>query len=181
MVGATLVTSTTCTDSESVPLAPSESATFIFTFAVVGPSGKEQSKLPPVAVASYEPDTSVPLSVAAASQSGKPGDAAKVSSPGSATAKEYVCVDPSLTAAAPVTLTVGATLATVTVWLSSAPVSPSESVADADTVELFGPSGNRQSNEPELFVLLSEPTSTPLPPHDVCTDWTVSSPGSEIE
>ena len=49
--GATLAIATTCTDSESVPDAPSESATFIFTFAVFGPSGNEHLKLPPAAVA----------------------------------------------------------------------------------------------------------------------------------
>src|SRR4051812_40825827 len=49
-VGATLATATTCTDSESVPLRPSESATFILTLAVDGPSGNLQLKLPPVVV-----------------------------------------------------------------------------------------------------------------------------------
>src|SRR4051812_41032751 len=52
-VGATLATRTICTDSESVPLRPSESATFIFTFALEGPSGNLHSKLPPAAVAWY--------------------------------------------------------------------------------------------------------------------------------
>ena len=49
-VGATFATSTTCTASESVSLAPSESVTLIATFVVAGPSGKVHSKLPPVAV-----------------------------------------------------------------------------------------------------------------------------------
>ena len=48
-LGATLATATTCTDSESVSLAPSESVTLIFTLAVAGPSAKKQSKLPPAA------------------------------------------------------------------------------------------------------------------------------------
>ena len=46
-VGATLAMATTWTDSESVPEAPSESATFISTFAWTAPSGKKHWKLPP--------------------------------------------------------------------------------------------------------------------------------------
>ena len=49
-VGGTLATSTTCTDSESVVEAPSESVTLIVTFVVAGPLGKKQSKLPPLGV-----------------------------------------------------------------------------------------------------------------------------------
>src|SRR3954454_3263965 len=49
-VGATLATSTTWTDSESVAEAPSESCTFILTCAVLGPSGKKHLKLPPCVV-----------------------------------------------------------------------------------------------------------------------------------
>src|SRR4051812_26620016 len=106
----------------------------------------------------------------------------KVSWPGSLTVNVYLCVDPSSTLPAPATCTVGATLTTLTVCVSFAPVAPSESVADADTVELAGPSGNVHLNEPELLSLLSEPaTLSPLAPQEVATDWTVSWPGSEIE
>src|SRR4051794_286382 len=48
--GATLAIATIWTDAESVPEAPSLSATFILTLAVLGPSGKEHLKLPPVVV-----------------------------------------------------------------------------------------------------------------------------------
>jgi hypothetical protein len=71
--------------------------------------------------------------------------------------------------------TVGATLLTVTVWVSAAPVPPSESVAAAETVELFGPSANEHWNEPPLFVNKSEPeTFEPVPEQLVVTDATVS-------
>src|SRR3954468_19695682 len=123
----------------------------------------------------------MPLFVPAASQSGKPADASNVSSPGSVTVNEYVCVVPSSTFAAPVRCTVGPALATATTCCAVAPVSPSSSVADADTVELLGPSGKRQSNEPEVSVLLSEPDLTPLSPHEVWTARTRSWPGSETE
>jgi hypothetical protein len=82
-VGRTLATSTTWTLSESLVVASSESCTFIFTLAVAGPFGKKHLKLPPGAVAVYDPATSVPLSLAFASQSGKPADASNVSWPGS--------------------------------------------------------------------------------------------------
>src|SRR5215210_32334 len=55
--GARFATSTTSTASESVPLAPSESATLIATLVVAGPSGKLQSKLPPDGVVTSEPVT----------------------------------------------------------------------------------------------------------------------------
>src|SRR5439155_11300 len=45
-VGLTLATSTTCTASESVSLAPSESATLMCSSVGAGPFGKRQSKLP---------------------------------------------------------------------------------------------------------------------------------------
>jgi hypothetical protein len=48
--GATFAIATIWTLSEPVPEAPSLSATFILTLAVLGPSGKEHWKLPPVAV-----------------------------------------------------------------------------------------------------------------------------------
>src|SRR3954447_9571441 len=107
MAGLTLATSTTCTDSESAAPAPSLSITCIFTLAVDGPSGKEQSKLPPVAVVWYEPATRVPLFVAPASQSGVPPEDMNVSWPGSVTVNVYLCVVPSSTLARPVTCTVG--------------------------------------------------------------------------
>ena len=49
--GSTFATATTLTDCASDEVAPSSSATLIWTFAVAGPSGKKQSKLPPDAVA----------------------------------------------------------------------------------------------------------------------------------
>ncbi len=92
-----------------------------------------------------------------------------------------MCVEPSSTELAPVTWTVGATLATVTVWLSAAPVSPSESFADAVTFGLAGPSAKRHWNEPAVSVFVSEPaTFVPFAPQLVETDETVSAPGSEI-
>src|SRR3954452_23721503 len=157
--------------------------TCIFTLAVVGPSGKEQSKLPPVSVLGwYEPATRVPLFVAPASQSGVPPAEMKSSCPGSLTVNVYLCVEPSSTLARPVRCTVGATLTTLTVCVSFAPVALSESVADADTSELAGPSGNAHWNEPAVSVLWSEPaTFVPPVPQSVWTDWTVSWPGSELE
>src|SRR5215211_1865674 len=175
-----LATATTCTDSESVPLAPSESSTFIFTLAVDGPSGKEHLKLPPDAVGAYEPTTSVPL-FDTASQSGKPAEAAKVSLPGSLTVNEYVCVEPSSTEPAPESATVGATLAMVTDCVARLPAALSESVALAETTDVARPSGNVHLNEREVPVPASEPaTFVPSAPHAVATDTTESWPGSEM-
>src|SRR6266705_2809173 len=56
-LGATLATLTTCTDSESVLEAPSESVTLILTSVWAGPAGKKQSKLPPLALVESEPAT----------------------------------------------------------------------------------------------------------------------------
>ena len=53
------------------------------------------------------------------------------------------------------------------------PVSPSESVAWTETVELAGPSGKVQSKEPEVSVLLAFDLF-PLPPQLVATELTVS-------
>jgi hypothetical protein len=89
-----------------------------------------------------------------------------------------VCsTDPSLTEVSlpAAKVTVGATLFTVTNCVSAAPVSLSESVADAETVELFGPSANEHWNEP--FVLLNESeleSFEPVPEQLVVTDVTVS-------
>src|SRR5436190_11118053 len=47
--GGTFATCTTWTDSEALSDPPSESVTLIFTSVLAGPSGKKQSKLPPVA------------------------------------------------------------------------------------------------------------------------------------
>ena len=78
--------------------------------------------------------------------------------------------------------TVGATFATVTVWVAVLPASPSESVACTETVELAGPSAKVHLKEPELFVFVSEPaTLAPLAPQLVETELTVSTPGSQIE
>src|SRR5206468_13096058 len=104
--------------------------------AVDGPSGNVHWKLPPPALTESDPRASVPLFVAPASQSGYPESTVKVSCPGSLTVNEYGCVDPSSTLVAPVRLTVGATLLTVTVCVARLPVAPSESVAEAETIEL---------------------------------------------
>src|SRR4051794_29235178 len=56
-LGATFATSTTCTDSEALSEAPSESLTLILTLVVAGPSGKKQSKLPPFGTVESEPST----------------------------------------------------------------------------------------------------------------------------
>ena len=56
-VGLTLATFTTCTDSEAVSEAPSESVTLIATLVVAGPSGKKQSKLPPPLLVLRVPET----------------------------------------------------------------------------------------------------------------------------
>ena len=88
-----------------------------------------------------------------------------------------MCVEPSFTNRSFVaaSVTVGATLFTVTVCVSAAPVSLSESVADADTVELFGPSANVHWKEPPESVNASEPlTFEPVPEQDVVTAVTVS-------
>jgi hypothetical protein len=70
-------------------------------------------------------------------------------------------------------------LATETVCVSVLPVSLSESVAEAETIELAGPSGKVHWNEPPAFVLLSVPL-VPLAPQLVVTALTVSWPGSLI-
>src|SRR5436190_998461 len=75
--------------------------------------------------------------------------------------------------------TLGATLFTVTDCVSVLPASPSESVACTETVELAGPSGKVQSNEPPEFVFAAF-DSTPFAPQLVATDVTVSTPGSLI-
>src|SRR5215210_2152789 len=84
-VGLTLATATICTDCVLTSVAPSESRTWIFTFADDGPSVNRHWKLPPVAVRLSEPATNVPLFVAPASQSGNPASTAKLSLPGSVT------------------------------------------------------------------------------------------------
>jgi hypothetical protein len=94
-----------------------------------------------------------------------------------------VWLEPSSTVRsfAPDSVTVGATLFTCTDWLSVAPVPPSASVAETETVESAGPSGKEQAKEPPLFVFASEPlTFVPLAPQSVCTEATSSWPGSEI-
>ena len=52
-------------------------------------------------------------------------------------------------------VTVGATLATLTLCVSVLPADPSESVACAETLEAAGPSGKLQSKLPALFVCVS--------------------------
>src|SRR4051812_3474848 len=78
-VGSTLATATTTTASESVSEAPSESVTLILTSVEAGPSGKVQSKLPPlaggVAVETLPPGP----------RGGGPGSTVKLSWPGSVT------------------------------------------------------------------------------------------------
>ena len=69
--------------------------------------------------------------------------------------------------------TVGATLLTVTDCVSAAPVSPSESVADAETVESAGPSGKLHWKLP-LVSLWLELLRLPLAPQLGLTEETVS-------
>ena len=59
--------------------------------------------------------------------------------------------------------TVGATLFDRHRLRVRAPVSLSESVADADTVELFGPSAKVHWNEPLPLLKVSVPTFDPVP------------------
>jgi hypothetical protein len=54
-------------------------------------------------------------------------------------------------------VTVGATFATDTVWLSVLPVAPSESVALTLTTLEAPPSGNTHLKLPVVFVLVSDP------------------------
>ena len=73
---------------------------------------------------------------------------------------------PSLTVAGPVSVTVGATLATVTVWVSVLPAAPSESLDLTDTCSSAGPSGKRavETARPVLALNVSTPTWVPLAP-----------------
>ena len=168
-VGATLRTVTVCVPAG--PVSPSESVARTETCGVAGPSGNVQAKL----VAVSEPATFTPPS---------PHDvsiAVIVSSPGSLTVNAYVCcAGPSstLTSLALESVTVGATLRTVTAWVSAGPVSPSESVAPADTVLLAGPSGNVQAKLVEVSL---PATFVPPAPQEVAVALTVSSPGSWTE
>ncbi len=57
-------------------------------------------------------------------------------------------VEPSLTLAEPVRVTVGATLAMATVWVSVLLSAPSESSTWTETLLEAGPSGNEQSKLP---------------------------------
>src|SRR5258706_2450352 len=100
--------------------APSESLTWTETALEAGPSGDEQTKLPPEAVVVVEP-TWLPLRPQLTATT------LKVSTPGSGTVNEQVCCVPPLTEKSlPAdSTTVGATLATVTASASLAAVSPS--------------------------------------------------------
>jgi hypothetical protein len=74
----------------------------------------------------------------------------------------------------------GATSAIDTACVAVLPARLSESVACAETVELFGPSGKVQSNVPVVFVFDAF-DFVPFAPQLVATEVTVSTPGSEIE
>src|SRR5258706_15412879 len=104
--------------------APSESLTWTETALEAGPSGDEQTKLPPEAVVVVEP-TWLPLRPQLTATT------LKGSTPGSETVNEKVCWVPSLTERSlPADrTTVGATLATVTASVWTGPGSPAESVA----------------------------------------------------
>src|SRR5688572_5922540 len=137
------------TSIESSSDAPSESLTVTLTVELAGPSGNEQTKLPaPVVGLKRSAPTCVPL----APQSVAPST--KVSWPGSLTVKPYEWPLPSLAVAGPVRVTVGATLSTVTVWVSSLLSSPSESSTWTETVLEAGPSGNEQTKLPAPVVVL---------------------------
>ena len=70
----------------------------------------------------------------------------------------------------------------VTIWVAVLLRALSLSLTWTETVELAGPSGKEHLNDPLVSVLASEPaTLLPLAPQEVCTDATVSWPGSEIE
>ena len=84
-----------------------------------------------------------------------------------------MCVEPSFTFVAPVSVTVGATFATETSCVAVLPAALSESVACTETVELAGPSGKVQSNEP-LVLSFDALLFVPPRPQVVATDVTVS-------
>ena len=64
---------------------------------------------------------------------------------------------------------------TLTVCVSVLPVAPSESVADTETVELFGPSAKVHWKLPLEFVNASDSaTFEPVPEQLVVTEVTVS-------
>ena len=67
-----------------------------------------------------------------------------------------MCWLPSFAAAVPERVTVGATLLMVTTWVAAGPVAPSESVALALTVELFGPSAKVHWKQPPVSVNVSD-------------------------
>ena len=91
-------------------------------------------------------------------------------------------VEPSTTFSAPVRVTVGATLLTVTGRLAVLPAALSELVAWTVTVGLAGPSGKVHLKLPAVSLLESEPaTSWPPVPQLTATELTVSVPGSLIE
>jgi hypothetical protein len=85
---------------------------------------------------------------------------------------------PSFAAVGPLSVTVGATLAIVTVRLSLS-LPPSPSLMVTLTVLLAGPSGKVQSKLPAPVVGLKAPfESVPLAPHVSVSRLNVSEPGS---
>ena len=87
-----------------------------------------------------------------------------------------------MTVASPVSTMLGLTLATVTVWVSELLNALLESLTCTETVEPFGPSAKVHSNEPVVWVLVSEPAAfDPVPEQDVVTGVMVSPSGSLIE
>src|SRR5687768_12036654 len=98
---------------------------------------------------------------------------------GSATARPNAKAVATGVDAGGVTATLGATLATATVWVAAVPVSLSLSVAAALTCGLAGPSANTQSKRPTVLVWPSTVLMPPVP-QLVVTEAMVSAPGSVI-
>src|SRR6476620_8882184 len=139
--------------------ASAESLTWTLTIELAGPSGKWQTKLPPVRVVVVEP-TCVPLRPQSVLTT------LKVSVPGSLTVKLYVWSLPSLAvrSLAADNVTVGATLLTVTVIASVLLLALSESLTWTLTIELAGPSGKWQTKLPPEAVTVVVPTWLPFAP-----------------
>jgi hypothetical protein len=170
-VGATLKIATDC--DAVLPASLSESVACTDTVELFGPSGNVQSNEPLVFVfhALLEVPNAPQLTATELT----------VSTPGSEIEYVYVFVAPSFAKAGEaVNATVGATFATATTCVAVLPAAPSESVACTETVELAGPSGKVQSNEPPVFVFEAF-DFVPFKPQLVATEVTVSTPGSLIE
>ena len=75
-------------------------------------------------------------------------------------------------------MTVGATLAFVTVWVAVLLSAPSLSSTWTETVELAGPSGKLQTKLPPETVVAVVPSWSPFRPQLTLTTLKVSVPGS---